>query len=379
MSEKKQCPLCGKNIEKEGAFCEDCQNHVDNQYTTDFLEKQDLDEKPEFEDELEPNDDGRVEVVHDEPVAIAPPEEEPAPPTQKKGLSKGVIFLLVGCLVLILVGGISALKVTQDRKSIENEDQFWSMCVEENTPVAYAKYLVAFQNGRYMDEANKRIRDFREAEIKAWEKLKKSSDINDFYAYISENPETPHIKQIRFLMDSLSWLSAKKDDTQDAYKAYIENVDLGNLSGNHVGEAKDRYKYLSEIVTLEGGALDSLKTEIDRIAKGMSQTDPKALLKIFAPEVSYFGKDTVNTKLAESIVKERKDKKIRTVAFTPQKKTVKARKDNQDIYFIELTLNKDIVYNIKIKKGKKTEDKKESTTEKWSLELTKDYQIRKIK
>ncbi|MDU1906175.1 MAG: hypothetical protein E6772_15500 [Dysgonomonas sp.] len=377
MSEKKQCPLCGKDVNGDDALCEDCQNHVDNQYATDFLETEDPSSLID-EDELELEIEQQIGNILDEPVPVVLPEEEPVATKKKKGLSKGVIFFLVGCLVLILVGALGSLKVIQDRKSVENEERFWMNCVEENTPVSYAKYLVAFQNGKYAEEADNRIREFRKAEADAWEKLKKSRDINDFYAYLSENPKTPHIRQIRFLMDSLSWISATKDDTKDAYKAYLENVNLGNLSGEHVDKAEERSKYLSEIVILEGAALDSLKLEIGKIAKGMSQIDTDELIKIFAPEVSYFGKDTINTKLAESIVKERKDKKIKTISFTPQQKTIKAQRDNLGISFVELSLNKETVYNIKIKKGKKTEDKKESATEKWRLELTKDYLIRKI-
>lgn len=380
MTEKKQCPLCGKNVNEDDDLCEECRNHVDNQYKTDFLEIEDAEKSDDADKDLETKVEGEIEKILEETVPVTSESEETeSPKKKKKGMSKGVIFVLIGCLVLIAVGAIGSLKAIQNRESIENEDSFWMACVEENTPVAYAKYLVAFRDGRYIEEANNRIREFREGEARAWEKLRKSSDINDFYAYMAENPKTPHTSQIRFLMDSLSWLATTKDDTEEAYKAYLENVELGNISGEYIDKAKERHKYLSEIVVLEGVALDSLKTQVGIIAEGMSQMNADELVKVFAPQISYFGKDTINTKLGESIAKERKDKKIKKISFTPKKETIKVKKDNKGTYFVELTLNKETVYNIKVKKGKKTEDKRENTTEKWAMQLNEDYQIQRIK
>ncbi|MDL2214973.1 hypothetical protein LJC00_02145 [Dysgonomonas sp. OttesenSCG-928-M03] len=381
MEDKKQCPLCGKIIGDDGAFCEECQNHMDNQYETRLLDTDDFveDESPIIENEQEIASDpsnGRSETTNQELPII----EDSIDPKKRKGLSIGVIFVLIGCIVLIVVGGISSIKVIETRKSAENEESFWRECVRENTPVSYAKYLVAFQNGRYIEEADKRIRAFREAELQAWERLRKSPDINDFYAYLAENPNTPHLDQIKFLMDSLSWMSTQKDNTADAYRAYMENVSLGNLTGNFMETAKEKYDYLSQIKVLDGAALDSVKTEIDELFKVLSGNNVKDMLRIMAPEVYYYTSDSTksSTAVVASIRSEIDAEKIKDVTYLPQKESVIVKKDNRGALFVDVVVKKDIVYDIKIKVGKTTESKTESKIDTLNIELDTKGKIRSI-
>lgn len=368
MSENKTCPLCGKTIKDSEEFCEECYDHMEHQYTTDFLE----------ESQVESDDVANEEpsgTVHDgaEGAEIEKGAEQSLPePKKKKGLSKAVIFVLIGCVALVAVGVIGSVKVMQQRQSEENEVMFWNNCVDENTPLSYSKYLVTYQNGKFADEANERIRAIRQTEIDTWEKLKRSSDINAFYTYISENPKTPYMTQIRNIMDSLSWLSTSKDDTADTYKAYLENVKLGNISGQHVDEAKERYQYLSTISVVEGAALSSLKLDINDFYKKLAQNNQKDLLKEFAPSVFYYTAQMPSTQVVARITKERKDNKVKKITYTLVEESVYAKKDNKGTFFIELTVKSETSFNIRKKKD-------ENQTSNLVMELDSVKQVRLIR
>lgn len=372
MSDNKQCPLCGKPVSDDDLFCEDCKNHMDNQYSTNLLDEDDI-ERPDVEEEPSEADNTQADdsVKSEENTSIHNLHENL--PAKKSGLSKGIIFILVGAVLIVLVGAVSVLKISEARKSAENEELFWIKSVEENTPVSYAKYLVSYPEGVYADEASERIRKIREEESQAWEKLKKSSDINDYYAYLSENPKTPHVNQIKVLMDSLSWLAAQKDNTEESYKAYINNIDLGNIKGEYRNEAEKRYTYLSQIVTLEGTALDSIKADINHILKVLSGNDPKEMQPVFAARLVYYDKDTTNAAIVEAIQQEYKDKKISHITHKLKSKPFTVKRDNAGLLFVDMGIDKEIIYTTKVKKGRKTENKKEYivNTVKMQLDTTK--------
>lgn len=367
MSEEKYCPLCGKRIAEDEQFCEDCHDHMENQYATDFLDQTpivsyDITAQNEQDEE---NEEEESEFEKDEERPLIEPKK-------RKRLSKGVLLALIGCVLLIAVGIIGTVKVMQQKQAEETELKFWNSCVEDNTPLAYSKYLETYQYGKFTDEANQRIRAIRKAEAEAWDKLKKSSDINAFYTYIGENPKTPYMSQIRDIMDSLSWLSTTKDNTADAYKAYLENVKLENISGQHVEEAKEQYAYLSSITVMDGAALANLKLTIDDFYKKLSQNNQKDLLKEFASSVFYYTKEISATDVVAQISTERKDNKIKKVVYTPVDESIYAKKDNNGIIFVELTVKSETSFNVRKKKD-------ETHTSNLLMELDSLKQVRSIK
>ncbi|SHF94082.1 hypothetical protein [Dysgonomonas macrotermitis] len=367
MSTNKYCLLCGKPVEEGQEFCEDCRDHMENQYATDFL-----DNKPDVvqpEDENEKPED--IEPEEHQPVEETEVEQSGSEPT-KKGMSKAVIFILMGCFILVAIGVVGTIKVIEQRESEEKELKFWNKSVDENTVLSYSKYLVTYRNGKFVDEANERIRKIRKEEIAAWEKLKKSSDLNAFYAYISENPKTPYLSQIRDIMDSLTWVSTLKDDSADAYKAYLENVKLENISGKHVDEANERYQYLSSIVVVEGASLESLKLDLDDFFKKLAQNNQRELLKEFTSSVYYYTGKKTATEIVADITKERKDDKVKKITYNPIHDSLYAKRDNQGIVFAELSVKSVTSFNVRKKKD-------ETDTLSLLIELDKDKKIRSIK
>lgn len=365
MSGNKQCPLCGTQIEKGENVCLECRDHMDHHYTTDFSTKKTTPTLPSSKPEVEP--------IYSQPqnnTVEAEPSKEPTKARPK--ISKGIMFLIIGSAILVIIGIIGALNIARTRESNERQEMFWVQCVEENTPLAYSKYLVRYPEGLFVEEAENRIKASREAEIAAWEKLRKSSDINAFYAYLSEHPKTPHLEQILVIMDSLSWKATLKDNTEGAYKAYLENVDLGNLSGAHKSEAKEKYDYLSQIVVLSDAALKNVKLDLTDFFKKLSENKPRELLKEFAPKAFYYTEKMNSTDIVSSITKEYTDKKIKKITYTLQPESLFAKQDNKGVIFVELTVSKEIVYSVK-------KQKNDNLKQNLLLELSEDKLVQSIK
>lgn len=368
MSDSKQCPFCGKPLREEENICEECKDHMDHQYTTDFWLDDQLDDSSiKSIEPIEVIEEKQGEVIV--PLVSALSAEAPK---RRSKMSKGIVFLIIGLVVLVVVGVMGALNIVESRKAEAAQEAYWMKSVEENTALSYSGYLVRYPDGNYAEEAERRIRESREAEIRAWEKLRKSSDINAFYAYLSENPKTPHLEQIRLIMDSLSWATTLKDNTADGYKAYVENVNLGNVAGMYLDEAKERYEYLSQLVILSGAGLESLKIDVTDFLKKLSDNKPKDLLKQFAPKAFYYTGEISSTKIVSSIAEEYRNNKIKKIRYTLKPESLKATQDNRGITFAEFSVEKEIDYTIKKKK-------KDVLTQHLLLEINPNRLVQSIK
>lgn len=365
MESNDKCPLCGKTVIKGDSLCEDCRNHIDNQYTTNLLDDISTDKSvadvnshdiKETPDALETSD-----LKEEEEIVFRPK-------SRKKRSKSLIITILVG-LTIITFGTFYGINTYQKNIAIEKEQAFWDSCVVVNTPLAYAKYLVDYREGIYTSEAHNRIRDLRIKEDNAWLKVKTSSDINEYYNYLTENPTSPYIGAARIKMDSLSWIKVSKDGTSEAYLSYINNVKLGHFSGIYIDLAQDEYDYLSQIKTLEGASLDSIKNQLIDLYLALSTQDKKAIEQSFASQVNFYSDTIANSAIADQISKDIKTRKLKKVNLKVSPTSISATRDGKGYIFAKLVVNKEEVNRA---------NKKQHSTDSIKIEMNKDKKITAI-
>lgn len=372
MSEIKECPLCGKPLEEGRDVCAECKTHIDYQYTTHLLDNESSETSSDGDSEEPTPTADFIQDQQSDRVGSSLSDLETGETKSSTKISKGILFLIIGSVVLLIVGVIGALNIAQTRESEAAQEALWANCVEENTPLAYSKYLVRYPNGTFVEESEKRIRESRQVEIDAWEKLRKSSDMNVFYTYLSQNPNTPHLDQIHLILDSLTWITTLKDNTMDAYKAYIENVNRGTITGIHLDEAKERYDYLSQIVVLSGTPLDRLRLDLTDFFKILSENNPKNVLKVFSPTVFYYSSEMSSTAVVAAISQKYTDDKILKITYSFDPLSLLAKRDNKGIIFVDLTIEKEVAYSVKKKKNDKL-------TENLLLEIAPNKLVQSVK
>lgn len=369
MDVNKKCPLCNKEIAENKKFCDDCDTHIKYQYQTTLLaEKTQESSENEISETVDSTESVVEESVLDQNTEV---EQISIITLPKKRVSKGLIFVYICCFLLVLAGAWGAYGFKQQKDSVDNELKYWDNCALENTVLSYSKYLVAYPEGRFVDEANSLIDSIEQDEVKTWEKLKKSSDLNKFYTYIADNPKSPYMKEIRSIMDSLSWLSATKDSTAESFKAYLENIELGNITGKYKIRAQSNYDYLSSIVTLDSIENVNLLVDLKDFYLALSANKQKELLRLFAPSVDYFSNKKSSTQLVADLNKQRSEDKIKSIDYSIDEASVYAKKDRDSIMFVEYAIKTVTAYNVRQKK-------EVSTTQKIYMELNKEKQIRLI-
>jgi len=364
MAEKK-CPLCGKPVEEENAFCGDCSETVRQRESLDLLSEDDVPVSEEFT-ALEEDDEG---------FPLGPKDEALANNTQQKKTSntKWYVMLGIGIILILALGGYSYYLNTQLRASEEAEINNWYESVRENTPFAYSKYLLMYPQGKFSAEAQEKITELRKQEQQEWERLKMSSDIDSFYTYLSTYPETPFKHDIQVIVDSLSWEKAQKDNTAHAYQAYLDNIGLGNITGYYRSLAQERYDYLSQLKEIEGDELKEVKNRITGFYNTLAKGEYKSLNAYIADTVSdYYGaKGVLLSKITSDIDADIKKRNVKNFVFQPVVDTVTVIKDNKDIYRLHAVVKKRTVY-----KNKKKKD--DNSSERLYIELNGKKQITSV-
>jgi len=335
--DNKKCPLCGKETSEGELFCRDCQEIAQNSYSEELLAHNEIIEKEETFLTEEPNEDKEAEV-----------------PVRKHGISAS---FWVGLLIMLLLAACGGYIYLQQKEAKEAEIKYWNQCVIENTPQMYAEYLTQYPMGQFSKEARNKIIELRDEEKKEWEKMKKSSDIDALFAFITDHPEAPYIDSIRHTIDSLSWLKTIVDDTAPAYLAYIENVNIGRFSGKYLPQAQERYDYLSQLKSVEGEDLENVKKAVADFFKSLSDTDVKNLAKVSSPAlIRFYDAQNQSPKvIIDSIKSDFRKNRIKGISYTPIADSIDAILDNKGIYFITLPVKTEKNY-IDRKKKKETSE-----------------------
>lgn len=347
-----ECPLCGKDTQDGEIFCRDCQEIAQNSYPSGLLS---ADEEAVISAELD--EEAHQGEVNNLDNALDKDETSPSTETEDKNTffrknKKLLIFFFAGLIIFMIVGVIGGYLRQQNLNTLATETAYWNKCIEENTPLGYSKYLVKYPEGKYSEEAYQKIVELRDNERKAWEKLRSSNDIDALFAFLKDHPETPYLKDIRHVIDSLSWIAAQAQNSADVYLAYLENSKLGRIDGEYIALAQERYDYLSQLKTLEGKDLDEVKKTLTDFFSAMSTVSSKGMQKLSVDTLSQFytSKNLLSKHIADSLTVGRKADKIRSVLYTPVTDSIEAILDNKGVCFITLPVKKEVTYSDRKKK-----------------------------
>lgn len=362
-----KCPLCGKDTVDDEVFCRDCQEIAQNSYPPHFLDSSRdsvLDKENEIPQEI------IDENIENEKHLGEEIEQKEEIEQQVEGKKKTALIAVIVFTLAILIA-VAVFIYVKGKKATDAEATFWTECVETNTPIAYANYLNRYPNGMYVQDAELHIRGLRKLEEEEWVKLKKSNNLDEYASFLIDHPNSPYTLAIKQAMDSLSWANACSDNTADSYKVYLENIQLGTITGEYQSQAQEKYNYLSTLKTLEGKELTDVKNLVSRFYQSLSSMKDKELKKVLEARLSvFYTMENISSDSISIVLKNQmKDNKIKNVSFTPQIDSLTAIVDNKNSIFVSLPVLRQITY---------TNKKKETIDQHIDMEMNQQHIISKI-
>jgi hypothetical protein len=205
------------------------------------------DEKPAEQPSAETDDITPTNTVAPETAASTQPAEEAdkaqtaAHPEQKpeekaeetekpKKKSHAVAWI---CVSSLIIAGIVGLKVYSNYTAAKHEEEVYSQVIKNPCEANIKQYLDEFPNGAHRNK----IYEMNQKLIKSkkdWQKIAESSSAEDFMQFIDTHPHDDLVPSAQAKIDSLAWMKASLNDTEDEYLRYL------STPAKYIGKQKHR-------------------------------------------------------------------------------------------------------------------------------------------
>lgn len=331
-----KCPLCGKSKTEKSLFCPDCTEKLNSEYEVDVpaSKKSDIEAEekiePQSEKDLEDNLESKSEEdlednlepksEESETETPQPKREEPArviPTTsynkrawkrkkedersdseksyyelaQEKKTNK-VAVIMVSLFVLTLAAIAFFYLYNKQVKSDNLERAEWELAQRDNTIDGYLGYMEEYPQGTYMSEAYSRMMTLKAEETEAWENLMTSENRIEFADFLEKYPESPYERKVKSRLDSLMWESSLKENSVQAYSDYINMSNLGEITGDYIGEAQKRQKILTQSTPTNEQEMGTIQATVGGFFTALSNVSTTELSEYLAPVIVRFHKTT---------------------------------------------------------------------------------------
>ena len=153
--------------------------------------------------------------------------------TQKDGSRKLRISKTLILGVVLLIAAVVTISYVAYKAATKDEDEKsrYEALKESRNVEDYEDFLEDFPKSRYNRDVKARLERVK-VEVKEWEKIKNSSNPNDFRLFQQRFNDACFAGLVEGKLDSLDWIVAKKENSNRSYKIYIDQ----HPKGKHIKE-----------------------------------------------------------------------------------------------------------------------------------------------
>lgn len=278
------CPLCGKDKTEEALFCDECEKKIRNDYEVKIpgrLHFAANGSRPIAEKEVAEAEEG---------LPFSNTQADSLSRHPKRGKRKGIVL---GCVFAIGVLAAFSFVYKQYATRQTQEQRVWEEAASAHTVNAYLAYMNAYPNGKYVADAEAKMKALKDREASAWEKVKTSEDIAACRDFLRQYPDSPYRALVSNRLDSLMWIDAYTANTAQRYSEYMVAAESGELPGNYYHEAQKRFEMLFQSYPVSAEELDKIKAVVEGFYGALSDKDYSKLADYLAPKVyRFFNKGT---------------------------------------------------------------------------------------
>lgn len=221
-----RCPDCGAYIFKDEHECPNC-HCVINASAVPVVSIP-VGVKQEAENGLVPQESQEVSSAQE-------PEQ---PKKSHKGWWSAFIVALVLAMMIVFIG-IYFMQKTQK----ENEQRSYENAMMSREPAVLQNYLDMYLDApvAHRDTIKVHLEALKKVD-RDWDNARISESKKTLQLFIERNPENIHVREAQLLIDSLDFLAAKRLNSMDGFKKYMEE----HAQGYYYDEAKSEYDRLEE-------------------------------------------------------------------------------------------------------------------------------------
>ena len=216
-----RCPDCGEYIFKDDRECPNCQCSINASAEPDL-----------------PAVVPTVQIPDNQETATATNAEPAKPKKSHKGLWSAIIMAFILALIIVFLG-IYFVQKTQ----MQNEQRSYENAMMSNEPAVLQNFLDMYIDApvAHRDSIKVHLEALKKID-RDWDNARISESKKTLQLFIDRNPDNVHVREAQVLIDSLDFVAAKRLDTMDAFKKYMEEHE----QGYYYDEARSEYDRLEE-------------------------------------------------------------------------------------------------------------------------------------
>jgi len=227
----------------------------------------------------------------DENPQMAALSAAPAPQPKKKGSGFASCLIVLAILAALIAGGYFWFSHQQ---KVQKEEREFSLLQNTTKPEYYQQFLDEYPNSDHYAEVQERMQKL-EAEENEWKAALQANTKSKYEEFINGHPTSYHARECEMKLDSLDWIIAKQENTEEAVKKYMSD----HPAGLYLDQATDLQTELAKtVVSPEDRPL--VIAVFDSFCNALSHRDPNLLSGIMLESMANFnGKE--NAKPADII------------------------------------------------------------------------------
>jgi hypothetical protein len=177
-------------------------------------------------------------LVPQESQEVSSAQEPEQPKKSHKGWWSAFIVALVLAMMIVFIG-IYFMQKTQK----ENEQRSYENAMMSREPAVLQNYLDMYIDApvAHRDTIKVHLEALKKVD-RDWDNARISESKKTLQLFIERNPENIHVREAQLLIDSLDFLAAKRLNSMDGFKKYMEE----HAQGYYYDEAKSEYDRLEE-------------------------------------------------------------------------------------------------------------------------------------
>jgi len=211
-------------------------------------------------------------------------------PTKKR--SKWPLIALISVL-LLCTGGYFLYGYIEHERNLKSD----YLALNDNFSIEdYTTFLAKYPTSRFSEEVTKRLETLKATE-QQWEKIIEADSVSAYKTFLSIYPQSAYTDICKNKIDSLEWLDANSENTQEAYQKYLSV----HTDGKYADLAKKIIEDLDKLI-VSPTEKDSVKKVVYDYFGMITQHNPNGLAEITSEKLSEVNDNLLSESASYTIV-----------------------------------------------------------------------------
>lgn len=170
----------------------------------------------------------------------------PMKPSHARKRGWKIFWICTSIIFVLALAAVALWFVMKAQASAQEEERAYLILEDNDNPADYEQFLADFPRSEYAPEVEARLAKIRRMLAK-WASIANSGRVSDFEDFMADYSDPIYIRLCEIKIDSLDWVAAQREGTEEALQNYLFN----HPEGMYAAEASVAQRALQDQVVTD--------------------------------------------------------------------------------------------------------------------------------